>query len=982
LLKKMIKVVVALALLVGAAGECPNACSGHGTCSLHDQCTCCRDYTGSDCSERICPFGNSHVDSPNGDLDGSTGTLSGPTDTVIKGSNMFPYGATEQFPDTDEEEGHFYMECSNKGLCDRSSGTCECFPGYEGSACQRASCPNDCSGHGTCETIKELAEDKEDGDLDAGAYGERGYAQYTAGMGDLSAIGSLKYELWDKTLTMGCKCDPGFTGPDCSLKLCRYGVDPLFIPSSHRYSAAAGVGNQGDVRGLTDPWDLKDDDELSDSAPMYEKSFVEIVTFTNMYDGFDVGQEPQKMSGSFDLVIYDVYGEKFTLDKLKYSHFDEMSASYGYPQNHAYSSWNTLSKNHTTCEEIMAYFPNDKIKDTTLGTWQNQMKHKGGLISTAFVSGSTKPFCSVTKPRGQNVTMEFLETAAHADMGYRETQHTETTTTPTNCGALDATDGITSTTATTIKLDAGCSTGNEDVGNGDLIKVNSEYMIITDISSVPDVTVIRGVRDSTAATHAAGDAIALVTANQKLTETFGIRYNFDYNRGNPGYHKDLYIENLIPAPGLNIPVRGFYGTIKQGMVAEIRGDDANDRRAKTYDVTLPGYVMAAAEDGNTILFSEDLSSYLAGTDEKNLGGRIPDHKTSHIYMLGYYYEIKSTRRVIVDIDAAIPKYSDYMLGERDIQTNSTVSTFATLATLQTPDAQVTTFANVLGATPDDEDRGRAGCKEADEPNLLRDAYAADCGNTGQALFALGATDGFNHGGNTRAARSAGVAYENGGGGGTNAQFSATSMGTGALDANALDSNLEPHTVEEIALEAANDNIAGAARGDFMQVTGTTEIMYVVAVEDATPPTKVTVARGVSNTGPGASASYTDHTSGGAANLLKIVNDHGDAGVATGATSVSNYKNTVSFMHSTEGLDRIFCEGGYVTKIVDGKYVCSTSSVTDVPGDVRITVKAKLSQPYQYVSECSNRGSCDREAGICRCYTGYTHDNCDTQTPVC
>ena len=52
------------------------------------------------------------------------------------------------------------MECSNKGMCNHDDGSCECFPGYEGSACRRV-LPQRCSGHGTCETIKELAEDRE-----------------------------------------------------------------------------------------------------------------------------------------------------------------------------------------------------------------------------------------------------------------------------------------------------------------------------------------------------------------------------------------------------------------------------------------------------------------------------------------------------------------------------------------------------------------------------------------------------------------------------------------------------------------------------------------------------------------------------------------------------------------------------------------------------------------------------------------------------
>merc|ERR1719502_2363462 len=227
-----------------------------------------QNYQGNDCSERTCYFGIAHVDSPKGDLN-ADGLVSGALTTVVTGSEVYPWGTTEQFPNTDANEGHFYMECSNKGICDRKSGECDCFDGYTGTACSRAACPNDCSGHGTCESIKELAEmrsyDTNEHDVAttrvAGTNNHHGY--------DSSIEESYSYNLWDQDKTMGCKCDPVYYGADCSLKKCKYGVDPLFYDHEGviRQTTVVHVGSGGKSKG--------------------------------------------DLSGSFKIVFYDVFGEKY-----------------------------------------------------------------------------------------------------------------------------------------------------------------------------------------------------------------------------------------------------------------------------------------------------------------------------------------------------------------------------------------------------------------------------------------------------------------------------------------------------------------------------------------------------------------------------------------------------------------------------------------------------------------------------------------------
>lgn len=191
-------------LVARVAAECPNSCSGHGTCNGEDQCECQYEgivinpsgnsdtkmaaWTGADCSGMTCPRGISW--------------------TVPSSSNGGLYCT--------HLEG---QECSDMGLCDRTTGQCSCFPGYTGAACQRTSCPNDCNGHGICQSNVKFAQD----------------ATIALQPEDFEAAGLnadfdylISYDLaWDSDLHFGCKCDVGYRGADCSQVECPSDTDPL-----------------------------------------------------------------------------------------------------------------------------------------------------------------------------------------------------------------------------------------------------------------------------------------------------------------------------------------------------------------------------------------------------------------------------------------------------------------------------------------------------------------------------------------------------------------------------------------------------------------------------------------------------------------------------------------------------------------------------------------------------------------------------------
>lgn len=158
------------------AGMCENQCSGHGTCEVNGNCKCFTgldgedEWTGPDCSSRTCPFDFAWVGA------------------AINSNNLHPWA-----------------ECSNKGICDRSSGECQCFTGYEGAACQRTVCPDNCNDQGTCWPEKHLA----------------------------SKAGRVYDAPWDAMKHVGCLCDAGYRGPACDQQECPSGADPL-----------AGYGNE------------------------------------------------------------------------------------------------------------------------------------------------------------------------------------------------------------------------------------------------------------------------------------------------------------------------------------------------------------------------------------------------------------------------------------------------------------------------------------------------------------------------------------------------------------------------------------------------------------------------------------------------------------------------------------------------------------------------------------------------------------------
>ena len=203
-----------------------NNCNGHGTCN-HAKGVCeCYPSWGSDdevinillnrrpspdCSKRVCPIGKSW------------------SNRIIIKSNNSSTIASQDVEEKVELHG-ILSECSNSGYCDRDHGLCRCYDGFRGTACEyRNLCINDCSGHGTCTSLKNI-----------GIKSRRNYYTDNESDGDSNADISVSNRYWEYDRIFGCICDSSWVvglgagesqqtewfGSDCSNRHCPSGDNP------------------------------------------------------------------------------------------------------------------------------------------------------------------------------------------------------------------------------------------------------------------------------------------------------------------------------------------------------------------------------------------------------------------------------------------------------------------------------------------------------------------------------------------------------------------------------------------------------------------------------------------------------------------------------------------------------------------------------------------------------------------------------------
>ena len=157
---------LALSALLAAAHGLPDAfssgcprfkskeCAGHGRCVAAlggPVCQCEAGFERADCSmASFCPkdcSGRGHCTHPRG-----LGTANNPIAGTCECYDGYRGEACEEIVIPPQPYGCADF-CSGHGRC--TDGVCECHDGYNGPSCSRVAglCPRNCSGHGECDEM-------------------------------------------------------------------------------------------------------------------------------------------------------------------------------------------------------------------------------------------------------------------------------------------------------------------------------------------------------------------------------------------------------------------------------------------------------------------------------------------------------------------------------------------------------------------------------------------------------------------------------------------------------------------------------------------------------------------------------------------------------------------------------------------------------------------------------------------------------------
>lgn len=186
-------------------------CYGHGRCTGaagNWVCDCDKGYYGN-CATKNCPYG-------------------------------IPWFSE---PAVDDIAHDIPVECSNAGICDRTTGNCLCGRGYEGIACERSQCSGatgdswDCSGRGRCFSMRDLAAThlNSEGSSDPVIYGTNPHDPST----------------WDADMVFGCAADTyGYFPRSIEMLTAAQSFATPSLKHIHNISAAL----MSDLSGLSCPY--------------------------------------------------------------------------------------------------------------------------------------------------------------------------------------------------------------------------------------------------------------------------------------------------------------------------------------------------------------------------------------------------------------------------------------------------------------------------------------------------------------------------------------------------------------------------------------------------------------------------------------------------------------------------------------------------------------------------------------------------------